>query len=261
MKQILKLENICYSAITSEKGFEKKRKINILNNINLKINYGEVLGVSGESGGGKTTLAKVIAGIIKPSHGRLVWNDDVSSVNTIASPVQILFQNHGEILNPYRKIEDIINEVLKIQKWGAELIDKQKNKIFSSLNISSDIFKKKGFELSGGEQQRAALARLLAANPKLLILDEPFSAQDVESQLILLNLFKKINKELKLTMLCVSHDLNILSKLANRIAIIQKGKIVEEGSTEIVFNNPVHDHTKYLLKAKNLSLTLSELNE
>ena len=259
MKGILRLENICYTVSTLGKGFAKKSVVNILDSINLNINFGEVLGISGESGGGKTTLAKVIAGIIKPSQGKLVWDDDVLSENSESSPVQILFQNHGEILNPYRKIEEIINEALKIQKYDAESIKREKEKILSSLNISADITKKRGYELSGGEQQRAALARLLAANPKLLILDEPFSAQDVESQLNLLKLFKKINRELKLTMLCVSHDLNILRKLADRIVIIQKGKVVEEGNTEEVFNNPAHDHTKYLLKAKNLSLTLSDL--
>jgi len=261
MKHILRIENICYAVSSSAKEFAKKSKVNILDDINLNINYGEVLGISGESGGGKTTLAKVIAGVIKPSQGKLVWDDDVSSGNSDSSPALILFQNHGEILNPYRKIEDIINETLKIQKYDAELIKRKKEEILNSLNISIDIAKKRGYELSGGEQQRAALARLLAANPKLLILDEPFSAQDVESQLNLLKLFKKINGKLNLSMLCVSHDLNILKKLVDRIVIIQKGKIVEEGSTEEVFNNPEHDHTKYLLKAKNLSLTLSELNE
>jgi len=259
MKAILRLENICYTVPSSAKEFANKSMVNILDDINLYINYGEVLGISGESGGGKTTLAKVIAGVIKPSQGKLVWDDDVLSENSIASPVQILFQNHGEILNPYRRIEDIINEALKIQKYDSELIKRKKEEILSSLNISADISKKRGYELSGGEQQRAALARLLAVNPKLLILDEPFSAQDVESQLNLLKLFQKINVELKLTMLCVSHDLNILRKLTDRIVIIQKGKVVEEGRTEEVFCNPAHDHTKYLLKAKNLSLTLSDL--
>jgi len=259
MKEILRLENIFYTVSSSGKGFAKKSKVNILDDINLNTNYREVLGISGESGGGKTTLAKVIAGVIKPSQGKLVWDGEVLSENSGSSPVQILFQNHGEILNPYRKIEDIISEALIIQKYDAELIEKKKEEILSSLNISADITKKRGYELSGGEQQRAALARLLAANPKLLILDEPFSAQDVESQLNLLKLFLKVNRELKITMLCVSHDLNILRKLADRIVIIHKGKVVEEGRTEDVFNNPAHDHTKYLLKAKNLSLTLSDL--
>ena len=261
MKEILKLENIYYSVSSSGKAFAKKNTFNIIDDINLNINYGEILGISGESGGGKTTLAKVIAGVIKPSKGKLAWDDDALSGNSDISPVQILFQNHGEILNPYRKIEDIINEALKIQKYNPEAIKRKKEEILNSLNISTDITKRRGYELSGGEQQRAALARLLAVNPKMLILDEPFSAQDVESQLNLLKLFQKINGKLKLTMLCVSHDLNILRKLADRIVIIQKGKVVEEGSTEEVFNNPAHDHTKYLLKAKNLSLTLSELKE
>jgi peptide/nickel transport system ATP-binding protein len=261
MKQILILENICYSFSSAEKGFAKKSTVNILDDINLNINYGEVLGISGESGGGKTTLAKIIAAVITPSKGRLVWDEDIIAKNSDISPVQILFQNNGEILNPYRKIEEIINEVLKNQKYNLESIKKKKEEILNSLNISADITKKRGYELSGGEQQRAALARLLAVNPKMLILDEPFSAQDVESQLNLLKLFQKINEKLKLTMLCVSHDLNILRKIADRIVIIQKGKVVEEGSTEEVFSNPTHDHTKYLLKAKNLSLTLSDLNE
>lgn len=261
MNKILRLENIYFAVSSSGKRFAKENVVNILYDINLNINYGEVLGISGESGGGKTTLAKVIAGVIKPSQGKLVWDDDVLSGNSNSNPVQILFQNHGEILNPYRKIEDIINEALKIQKYNIESIRKKKEEILNSLNISTDITKKRGYELSGGEQQRAALARLLGVNPKMLILDEPFSAQDVESQLNLLKLFQKINGVLKLTMLCISHDLNILRKLADRIVIIQKGKVVEEGSTEEVFNNPAHDHTKYLLKAKNLSLTLAELKE
>lgn len=259
MKTILKLENIGYSVFSSGKGFTNKISVKILDNISINILEGEILGISGESGGGKTSLAKIIAGVTKPSYGKLVLNNNVIKENLVSSPVQILFQNHSEILNPYRKVEDIIIEALKIQKYDEQTIKNIKDEIFNSLNIKKDIYKKRGYELSGGEQQRAALARLLAANPTLLILDEPFSAQDVESQLNLLKLFKKINEELKITMICISHDLNILRKLASRIVIIQKGKLVEEGNTDEIFNNPSHAHTKYLLKAKNLSLKLSEL--
>ena len=105
MKEILILENICYTVSSSGKGFAKKNTVNILDDINLNINYGEVLGISGESGGGKTTLARVIAGIIKPSQGKLIWDDDVLSGNSSSNPVQILFQNHGEILNPYKRLK------------------------------------------------------------------------------------------------------------------------------------------------------------
>ncbi len=260
MNIILELKNIYFSVFKSEKGFNKKTSTEILHNINLNIYNGEILGISGESGGGKTTLAKIIAVVLKPSQGEIVWNKEILSANTNNSPVQILFQNHGEILNPYRKVDDIVNEALKIQGLIDASLKLRKEEIYASLNLAESIYKKRGYELSGGEQQRTALARILAANPKILILDEPFSAQDVEQQLSLLNLLKKINEDFHLTIICISHDLNILKKLVNRIIIIKEGKITEEGRTEDIFNNPVHPYTKYLLKAKNLSLNLSELN-
>jgi len=113
--------------------------------------------------------------------------------------------------------------------------------------------------LSGGEQQRAALARLLATKPVLLILDEPFSAQDVESQLKLVKLFKQLNKEFNLTMICISHDLRILRNLAGQVIILKDGEIVESGETKEVFNNPKKDYTKFLLSAEALNLTYDEL--
>ena len=114
-------------------------------------------------------------------------------------------------------------------------------------------------ELSGGEQQRAALARLLAIKPVLLILDEPFSAQDVESQSNLVKLFKQLNKEFNLTMICISHDLRILRNLANRVIILKDGEIVESGITKEVFDNPQKDYTKFLLSAESLELTYEEI--
>ena len=126
--------------------------------------------------------------------------------------------------------------------------------------MSPDLGNRKGYELSGGEQQRAALARLLAVNPKLLILDEPFSAQDIESQLNLVNLFKKINKEFNITILCISHDLNILRKLVNRVLIIKEGEIVESGKTEEILKNPSHSYTKFLLRAESYELKYDEIH-
>ncbi len=115
------------------------------------------------------------------------------------------------------------------------------------------------WNLSGGEQQRAALARLLAVKPVLLILDEPFSAQDVESQLNLVKLFKQLNKEFNLTMICISHDLRIFRNLAIRVIILKDGEIVESGITIEVFNNPQKDYTKFLLSAESLELTYEEI--
>jgi ABC-type glutathione transport system ATPase component len=135
----------------------------------------------------------------------------------------------------------------------------ERNKILNSIGFRDELYDRRGYQLSGGEQQRAALARLLAARPVLLILDEPFSAQDVESQLKLLKLFKKLNKDLGLTMICISHDLRILRNLADRIIILRNGEIVEIGKTKEVFNHPKEDYTKFLLSAEALNLTYEEL--
>ena len=218
---------------------------------------GEVVGICGESGGGKSTLAKVIAGLIKPESGKITLNS--KSNNKKGSPIQILFQNHGEVLNPFRKISSMIDEVLVINRIDKKYIQKERENILSSVGFPEELFARRGFQLSGGEQQRAALARLLATNPVLLILDEPFSAQDVESQLKLVKLFKKLNTEFDLTMICISHDLKILRNLADRIIILKDGKIVECGVTSEVFNSPKKAYTKFLLSAEALNLNYEQI--
>lgn len=251
---LLKVENICYSVEVKE---ETKKKFDILKNVSFKIEQGEILGICGESGGGKSTLAKVIAGIIKPDSGKIILNSE--SGKRKSSPIQILFQNHGEVLNPYRKVRSIVDEALKISGVDKSNIEKQRDNVLSSVGFPKKLYNRRGMELSGGEQQRAALARLLAVKPVILILDEPFSAQDVESQLNLINLFKRLNKEFYLTMICISHDLQILRNLANRVIILKDGEIVESGITIEVFNNPQNNYTKFLLSAEALDLSYEEL--
>lgn len=251
---LLKVENISYSVFVKE---ETNKKFNILRNISFDVESGEIVGICGESGSGKSTLAKIISGLIKPDSGKICLISKIK--NKKSSPIQILFQNHGEVLNPFRKISAIIDEALIINRIHADYIIKEREKILNSVGFSNDLYDRKGYQLSGGEQQRAALARLLATNPVLLILDEPFSAQDIESQLNLINLFKQINKDFKLTMLCISHDLNILRNLARRVIVLKDGEIVEIGDTKEVFNNPQKDYTRFLLSAEALDLSHEEL--
>lgn len=251
---LLKVENISYSVIVKE---ETRKHFDILKNVSFEVEQGEILGICGESGGGKSTLAKVIAGLIKPDNGKIILNSE--SGKRKSSPVQILFQNHGEILNPFRKIENIIDEALKISGVNKTNLEQEREKVLRSVGFPKELYNRRGMELSGGEQQRAALARLLAVKPVLLILDEPFSAQDVESQLNLVKLFKQLNKEFNLTMICISHDLRILRNLANRVIILKDGEIVEIGLTKEVFNNPQKDYTKFLLSAEALDLSYEEL--
>ena len=253
---LLKVENISYSVIVKE---ESKKQFDILINVSFEIEVGEILGICGESGGGKSTLAKIIAGLIKPDQGKITLNSELA--NRKSSPIHILFQNHGEVLNPLRRIQNIIDEALVISGINKIHLQNERETVLSSVGFPKELYSRRGMELSGGEQQRAALARLLAVNPVLLILDEPFSAQDVESQLNLVKLFKKLNKEFNLTMICISHDLKILRNLVNRVIVLKDGKIVEIGFIKEVFNNPIKDYTKFLLSAEALDLTYEELKD
>lgn len=246
--KILELKNIFYSI----------KENNILKDISFELEQGNILGISGESGSGKTTLAKIISEIYQPNSGELLFNWQRSWKSKKSSPVQILFQNNGEILNPFRDIESIIEEALKIRLGKSNNIQVEKKIIFDSVNFPEKLWKRKGFQLSGGEQQRAALARLLAVEPELLILDEPFSAQDIESQINFLELFKTIDKEFNVTLICIAHNLKALRKLCDKIIILYNGEIVESGNNEKIFNSPENPYTKFLLQAENYNLTYDE---
>lgn len=228
----------------------------ILDNISFELEEGKILGIAGESGSGKTTLAKILCGILKANSGKITINDLIQQSQT--NSIQILFQNNGEILNPYRKVENILYEALKIGKEKNHQSLKLQE-LIQIVDIEENLLKRKCHQLSGGQQQRVALARILAVNPKLIILDEPFSAQDTESQLNFLNLFKKINKELGTTLICIAHNLRILKKLADEIIILHKGKIVEQGETQIIFTTPKHNYTKFLLRAESYNLKYEEI--
>ncbi len=258
MGTLIEIKNLNYSAHTGSLLKRGEEKI-ILKNISLSIERKEIAGITGESGSGKTTLAKLIAGVLAPASGKINFNFSDEWQNLKTNPVQILFQNNNEILNPFRTIEDIVDEAILIRQKKKTDTSSEKKRIFDSVDFPENLRKRKGFELSGGEQQRAALARIIAARPEMLILDEPFSAQDVESQLNLLNLFKKINEEFSLTMICIAHNLKILRKLAHRIFVMYNGEIVESGSAEKIFSSPENDYTKFLLKCENYDLSYDEL--
>lgn len=259
MNELLIVEKINYKVIKSGLLNRKKSEKEILKNISFRLERGKILGIAGESGCGKTTLAKILAGVLPYSGGKLTFNKSNKLRNKKTSPVQILFQNNGEILNPFREVNKIIEEAIIINTKYKINIQIEKKKILDSVNFPEYLWNRKGFELSGGEQQRAALARILAVKPELLILDEPFSAQDAGSQLNLLCLFKEINKVYGITTICIAHNVSILKKLCDEIIIMYKGKIVEQGTAENIFTQPGHPYTKFLVKADSYDLNYEEL--
>ncbi|MBZ0200677.1 MAG: ATP-binding cassette domain-containing protein [Ignavibacteriaceae bacterium] len=235
MKPLLEITNLHYSPTGSDNLILKK--------INLTVERGKIIGIAGESGSGKTTLAKLIAGILKPTDG---------TIQLDTGKVQLLFQNTEFIINPYRRVDKMIEEAVKLENKKAD-IELEKQYVFNQVNFNKNLWAKKGMQLSGGERQKAALARLLAVKPELLILDEPFSAQDIEAQTELAELIKKLNKE-DCTIICVAHDLKILQKFCDELIIMYKGEIVESGVTQKVINNPRNRYTQFLIKAGSLKL-------
>ena len=200
-----------------------------LKNISFEVNRGEILGIAGPSGGGKTTLAKILAGIHQPTIGEVVNNFSVDQQHK-ANRAQLLFQNSEDIVNPFRKVKTVLLESLLQNKINSLPLEQRLSQLLSDVNINENMLDKYCIQLSGGQRQRVALARLLAVEPELLILDEPFSAQDVESQLNLLLQLKKINEEKKITLICISHQENVLNKLAQRIILIKEGELVSDQS-------------------------------
>lgn len=255
---ILKVKNIFYS-VENKKGFNAYESFELLKHISFEIERGSVLGVSGESGSGKSTLAKLLAGIIKPTAGSITSNYKKDWAHFSVKPVQLLFQNDGEILNPYRVVEDVLQETIELRnnKENPNFINV--NELIKQFDLPLNIKSRKCSQLSSGEQQRVALARIIAVEPEILILDEPFSSQDVESQLNLFNLIKSL-KNLNVTIICISHELNILKNLAQNILIMFKGEVVESGNTTDLFNNPKHNYSKYLLSAESLKLSYQEIH-
>ena len=248
MSTLLKVEQIYYTPKRFTLFKKNKRNESILKDISFEVKHGEVLGIVGESGSGKTTLAKVISGILKHEKGRITFNP--KNENKKSNRIQILFQNTNELINPLRKVGSILSESYS---------DKDKlDEICRLLDIQDYQFDKIGSQLSGGERQRVGLARILSVDPELLILDEPFSAQDPESQENFVDLFKKIKSELDITIICVSHDIKLLKKLADNVIVLFGGKIMEAGNAGKVFDLHRHPYTQFLNEAFEYELKRSD---
>lgn len=253
--KILEIKKLEYSVEEKSSLLSAGKEKVILDGINFSVNENDILGIAGESGSGKTTLAKLLSGILKPTKGTIELKSGTER------DVQILFQNSGEIINPLRKVKKILTDTIKINKKKGNDFEAGLSGILKILNLKEELLERRGGDLSGGEQQRVALARLLIVNPKILILDEPFAAQDYESQKNILEILRKIQSQFGLTLIIISHDLKALRNIAEKIIIMRNGRIVEAGPAEKVLNYPVHSYTKFLLRAEKFDLEENDLHD
>lgn len=254
-KVLIQCENLYYEV--SEKNLFRDERKTILRDISFEVFENEILSIAGESGSGKTTLAKILAGMLNPTKGKREYSFRNDFYKNKISPIQMLFQNNGDLINPYRTVESVLTEA--ILKAGQHRIVKSVEELLEIFSLPEEIKKQKGYSLSGGQQQRIALARIFAVNPQLLILDEPFSAQDEDSVDNLVGLIKKMKEVFGKTIICISHDLKSLRNISDRFMIIKDGRIIEQGITQKIFTNPENDYTKFLIKASELELSAEEV--
>lgn len=237
MHPLLKLENITWTV--DEKP--------VLHDISFELAAGTKLGIAGESGSGKTTLAKIITELIAPGSGKIT----ISSGAPKKHKVLMLFQNNGELIHPFRKAGDILSEAVQMSGESKRGIQERMSSIISLVGINPALLERKGCHLSGGEQQRVALARLLAFDPEILIVDEPFSSQDPGSAENFTVVLNEVVEKKKLTLICISHDLRLLSRFADEIMILHQGSIVERAPAEVIMTKPSHPYTQFLVNASS----------
>ena len=219
--------------------------------LNLKIEIGDRLGVVGESGSGKTTLAKILLNLDKPTSGSISFKGQQlsnSDMSIFRREVQIIFQDPRSSLDPRRTIEEILREPLECLNFQQDH-QSRINKVLQQVELDASIRSRYPHELSGGQRQRVAIARALAAQPSVLIADEPVSALDVLVREEILQLMSELIESLNLTLVLISHDLSVITRLCKTVVVMQQGRIVEAGNTQDVFANPQHQFTKDLIAA------------
>lgn len=227
-----------------------------VNNVSFKIKKGKTLSVVGESGSGKTTLANALIKIVNFSGSIKVNNIDINSLSRIelAKKIQMVFQDPYTSLNPRMTAQDIVAEGIKVH-WphiNKDELSARVAKVWQEVGLKPEAVNKYPHEFSGGQRQRIAIARALAVEPEILILDEPTTALDVTIAAQIIKLLQKIQKERGLSYLFISHDMRAVRALADDIAVMKDGKIVELNNAHQLMRHPKHTYTRYLIKAANL---------
>lgn len=240
-----------------QSGLFRTRTIHAVNKVSFGLEAGEIFGLIGGSGCGKTTMIKMILGLLKPTAGSIQFDGkDLTKLNKrdwkeVRREIQVVFQHPQMTFNPRGTIrfacaEPAVNYgLVKSREAKSQLVEE----LIQQVGLTKDQLKKYPHEISGGQAQRLSIIRALSLNPKLLICDEPTSMLDVSVQAQILSLLKKKQEEQGLAMLFISHDLEVVQSFCSKVAVMKAGEIVEMGPSKTVLQNPAHAYTKELLRA------------
>ncbi|WP_428487815.1 oligopeptide/dipeptide ABC transporter ATP-binding protein [Rhodopila sp.] len=231
------------------------RGVTAVDGVSLSIQRGGILGLVGESGCGKSTLAQLIVGLLEPTGGKILW--DGANLKTLAGSarleyrrgVQMVFQDTHSSLNPRKRIRTILTEALAAR--GLHKPDRAPRvaTLLRQVGLDAQLLDRFPHELSGGQRQRVGIARALAMEPALLVADEPVSSLDVSLQGQIINLLRQLNEDLGLTIVLISHDLAVVARVCDSIAVMYAGRVVESGIPDQVLTTPRHPYTQALLDA------------
>ncbi len=254
-KPLLKIQNLKKYFKVQTRAL-KRKTLKAVDDVSFDIFEAETLGLVGESGCGKSTLGRAVLNLHTPNSGQVIYNGkNLSELNkkqmkSVRKELQIIFQDPAASLNPRKKIEDIIREPMNIHNINPEGgHQKRISELMDMVGLASYHIKKYPHELSGGQKQRVGIARALSMNPRFIVCDEAVSALDVSVQAQVVNLLKDLQKQLNLTYLFISHNLNVVYQISDRVLVMYLGKVMEISTFRQLYENPGHPYTKALLSA------------
>ena len=262
-EDLLVVENLTMEFQGAKRFLEKKKpNVRAVNNVSFSVKEGETFGLVGESGCGKTTLGKCIVRLLKPTEGKLLYNDegewkDLLSLKKkesfeLRKKLQIVFQDPYSSLNPQHTILEAFDEPMRVHGVGGKDKEARKKLIAEALervNLQPDYMYRYPHEFSGGQRLRLCVAKALVLQPKVIICDEPVSALDDSVQAQLLNLMRKLQRELGVTYIFIAHDLSVVQYISDRIGVMYLGNMVELADADELYSNPMHPYTEALLSA------------